>query len=95
MKSLYDLKQSPKQWHQKLDRVIMDYAFLVNEYGKFVYSKVMNDRYVILYLYVDETLIYEPKLEDILVVKDYLSKMFDTKDLGEADIILVLLKGLL
>ena len=92
MKSLYGLN---KHLHsQKIDKV-MHYGFSVNEYEKRIYSKMMNDRYVILYLYVDETLIYEPKLEDILVVKDYLSKMFDTKDLGEADIILVLLKGLL
>jgi len=46
----------------------------------------MNNRYMILCLYVDDIFIFGIKIEDILVVKDYLSK-FDM-DLGEANIIL-------
>jgi len=50
------------------------YGLSVNEYDKCVYFKVMKCRYVILCLYVDDILIFGTKLEDILIVKNYLSK---------------------
>ena len=65
--------------------MIVDYEFFVNEYDKFVYFKVMNNGYVILCLYVGDILIFGAKLEYIIVVKSYLSRKFDMKDLGEAD----------
>ena len=49
----------------------------MNEYDKWVYSSVMNDKYVILCPYMDDILIFGTKLEDLSIVKDYLSKKFD------------------
>ena len=43
---------------------------------------------VILYLYVDDILIFGTNIEVINDVKSFLSKSFDMKDLGEADVIL-------
>ena len=88
VKSLYGLKQAPKQWHQKFDKVIAQYGFTVNKHDKCVYTKVINNDYVILCLYVDDILIFGTTLELILKIKDYLSKNFDMKDLGLADMIL-------
>nr|GEU55726.1 zinc finger, CCHC-type [Tanacetum cinerariifolium] len=39
VKSLYELKQAPKQWHQKSDEVVLSSGFLLNQYDKCVYSK--------------------------------------------------------
>ncbi|GKB99788.1 zinc finger, CCHC-type containing protein [Tanacetum coccineum] len=39
VKSLYRLKQAPKQWHQKFDEVVLSSGFLLNQSDKCVYSK--------------------------------------------------------
>ena len=42
MKSLYDLKQAPKQWHEKFDQVILDYNFKINNMiNIYIIRKVM------------------------------------------------------
>ena len=43
---------------------------------------------VILCLYVDDILIFGTNIDAINEVKSFLSKSFDKKDLGEADVIL-------
>ena len=43
---------------------------------------------VILYLYVDDILIFDINIDVINEVKSFLSEKFDIKDLGEADTIL-------
>ena len=37
LKSLYGLKQVPKQWHEKFDRTLTSDGFVVNEADKCVY----------------------------------------------------------
>ncbi|GJS10359.1 zinc finger, CCHC-type containing protein [Tanacetum coccineum] len=39
VKSLYRLKQAPKQWHQKFDEVVSPSGFILNQSDKCVYSK--------------------------------------------------------
>ncbi|GJZ75160.1 zinc finger, CCHC-type containing protein [Tanacetum coccineum] len=39
IKSLYGLKQTPKQWHQKFDKVVLSNGYLLNQADKYVYSK--------------------------------------------------------
>ncbi|GJY52565.1 zinc finger, CCHC-type containing protein [Tanacetum coccineum] len=39
VKSLYGLKQVPKQWHQKFDEVVLSSGFLLNQSDKCVYRK--------------------------------------------------------
>ena len=50
---------------------------------------------VILCLYVDDILIFGTNIDAIKEVKSFLSKSFDMKDLGEADVIMniKLIKG--
>jgi hypothetical protein len=38
-KSLYVLKQTPKQWHEKLDRTLISVDFVVNETNTCVYYR--------------------------------------------------------
>nr|GEX23743.1 zinc finger, CCHC-type [Tanacetum cinerariifolium] len=39
IKSLYGLKQEPKQWHQKFDEVVLSNSYLLNQADKCVYRK--------------------------------------------------------
>ena len=52
VKSLYGLKQIPKQWHEKFDKVMKLNGFTINECDKRVYVKDTNNGYIIVCLYV-------------------------------------------
>nr|ABA98362.2 retrotransposon protein, putative, Ty1-copia subclass [Oryza sativa Japonica Group] len=88
LKSLYSLKQAPKQWHEKFDDTLISAGFVVNEVGKCVYYRYGGGEGVILCLYVDVILIFGTSLIVIEEVKDFLSKSFEMKDLGVTDVIL-------
>ena len=88
LKSLYGLKQAPKQWHEKFDRTLTSPGFVVNEVDKCVYYRYGGGEGVILCLYVDDILIFGSSLKVIEEVNEFLSKNFEMKDLGEADVIL-------
>ena len=87
LKSLYGLKQAPKQWHEKFDITMTSAGFVANEADRCVYYRYGGGG-VILCLYVDDILIFGTNLNVIEEVKDFLSKNFDMKDLGVADLIL-------
>nr|ABA96256.1 retrotransposon protein, putative, Ty1-copia subclass [Oryza sativa Japonica Group] len=88
LKSLYGIKQAPKQWHEKFDTTLTSVGFVVNVVDKCMYYRYGGGEGVILCLYVDDILIFGISLNVIEEVKDYLSKSFEMKDLGEADVIL-------
>ena len=87
-KSLYGLKQAPKQWHQKFDQVVLANGYIINESDKCIYSKFQNGKGVMICLYVDDMLIFGTSINEVEETKAFLSKNFDMKDLGEADVIL-------
>ncbi|WVZ74821.1 hypothetical protein U9M48_022948 [Paspalum notatum var. saurae] len=88
LKSLYGLKQGPKQWHEKFDTTLTSAGFAVNEADSCVYYRYGGGKGVILCLYVDDILIFGTDIDVINEVKSFLSTKFDMKDLGEADVIL-------
>jgi len=87
-KILYDLKQAPKQWHEKFDETMLSNGFKINESDKCIYVKHAAMGYVIVCLYVDDLLILGNNPAIIKSTKDMLSSRFDMKDLGQADVIL-------
>jgi hypothetical protein len=82
------LKQAPKQWHKKFDTTLTGAGFIVNETDRCVYYRHGGGQSVILCLYIDDILIFGTNIDIINEVKSFLSKSFDMKDLGEADVIL-------
>ena len=66
----------------------MSAGFTVNEADRCVYYRHGGGESVILCLYVDNILIFGTNIDVINEVKSYLSKSFDMKDLGEANVIL-------
>ena len=57
-KSLYGLKQIPKQWHEKFDSCMIENGYKSNECDKCIYSKSWNNLHVIISLYVEDMLIF-------------------------------------
>ncbi|GJZ35330.1 zinc finger, CCHC-type containing protein [Tanacetum coccineum] len=89
VKSLYGLKQEPKQWHQKFDEVVWSSGFHLNQSDKCVYSKFDDSgKGVIICLYVDDMLIFGTDQNQVDKTKKFLSSRFSMKDMGEADVIL-------
>jgi hypothetical protein len=88
LKSLYSLKQAPKQCHENFYRTLTSVGFVVNEADKCVYYRYGGGEGVILCLYVDETLVLGTSLDVIKETNDFLSNNFEMKDLGEVDVIL-------
>ena len=88
MKSLYGLKQTPKQWNEKFDNVMMSHDFKINECEKCVYVKDTKHGHVVVCLCIDYMLIVGSDDKIITSTKNMLNSRFDMKDLGLADIIL-------
>ncbi|KAG7558728.1 Integrase catalytic core [Arabidopsis thaliana x Arabidopsis arenosa] len=88
-KSLYGLKQSPRQWYKRFDSYMMELGYIRSPYDCCVYtSKLKDESYVYLVLYVDDMLIAAKQMCDIQRLKDLLSAEFEMKDLGAAKKIL-------
>ena len=88
IKSVYGLKQAPKQWHEKFDSVILEFGFEHNSADKCIYSKFTENYGVIICLYVDDMLIIGTNMLGVNDTKKYLSSRFQMKDLNEVDTIL-------
>ena len=58
-KSLYGLKQSPRQWYKKFDSFMLSQKYVRSEYDHCAYFKQFkNGIFIILVLYVDDILIF-------------------------------------
>ena len=70
-KSLYNLKQSPRQWYKRFDSFMISHNFRRCIYGSCVHFKRCDDdSFVYLLLYVDDMLIASKDKEKILEMKD-------------------------
>ncbi|GJX75815.1 zinc finger, CCHC-type containing protein, partial [Tanacetum coccineum] len=83
IKSLYGLKQAT------FDEVVLSNGYLLNQADKCVYSKFdETGKGVIIFLYVDDMLIFGTNQVQVDLTKEFLSSRFSMKGLGEADVIL-------
>ena len=88
-KSLYGLKQTPRQWYKKFKSVMGEQGYRKTTSNHCVFmQKFSNDDFVILLLYVDDILIVGRNVSRIDKLKKQLSKSFSMKDLGPAKKIL-------
>jgi len=89
VKSAYELKQAPKQWHQRFDEAVLSNGLQLNQSDKCLYS-IFDDsgNGVIICLYVDDMLIFGTNLRQVELTKEFLLSNFAMKDMGEADVIL-------
>ncbi|GJR75321.1 retrovirus-related pol polyprotein from transposon TNT 1-94 [Tanacetum coccineum] len=88
-KSLYGLKQSPRQWYKQFNKFMMESKYKRSKYDHCVYLKKLQDgSFVYLILYVDDMLIASQSSDEIEKLKTRLKNEFEMKDLGEAKMIL-------
>ena len=65
-KSSYGLKQAPRQWYLKFDRFMHDNGYRKCHLDHCVYFKRLDDdSYIILCLYVDDTLVVVSNMDHI------------------------------
>jgi hypothetical protein len=81
-KSLYGLKQSPRQWYKRFDSFMLSQKFRRSNYDSCVYLKVVYGSAIYLLLYVDDMLIAAKDKSEIAKLKAQLSSEFEMKDLG-------------
>ena len=62
--------------------------FKINQSDKCVYSNFCGDDGVIIFIYVDDMLIFGTNLKQVEDTKNFLSNNFTMKDMGEANVIL-------
>lgn len=83
-KSLYGLKQSPRQWYKRFDKFMMGQRYTRSKYDDCVYLRKLRDEsYIYLLLYVDDMLIASKNQGKIEKLKSHLSREFEMKDLDE------------
>ncbi|GAA0155218.1 transmembrane signal receptor [Lithospermum erythrorhizon] len=88
-KSLYDLKQAPRQWYKKFNSFMGEHGFTRTSIDHCVLTKELtNGKFIILLLYNDDMLIVGKDLGAINELKRQLKKAFEMKDLGSARYIL-------
>lgn len=87
-KSLYGLKQSPRQWYKRFDQFITSIGFERSNFDACVYIKRCGHSFMYLLLYVDDMLIAAKNMSDIDKLKVKLKTEFQMKDLGAAKKIL-------
>lgn len=89
-RSLYGLKQSPRQWYKRFDSFVLTIGFHRSKFDNCLYfqhNDASND-YLFLLLYVDDMLLVGSSPKWISDIKTSLNGEFDMKDLGNAKRIL-------
>ena len=94
-KSLYGLKQSPRNWNHVIDEWFKEYGFSVSEVDPCLYVKRSEPgrgrsetSILIVLLWVDDLIICGNSSEDIAEFKKAISGRFNMKDLGALSSIL-------
>lgn len=89
-RSLYGLKQSPRQWYIRFDTYVSSVGFVRSEFDHCLYFKRDDENAIVafLLLYVDDMLLIGHNMYVINDIKRSLSAEFEMKDLGHAKKIL-------
>ena len=80
-KALYVLKQAPRAWYERTDSYLMKLGFTRSEADLNLYFKVIDDKPLILVIYVDDLFLIgaDPLIHKC---KRELASEFEMKDLG-------------
>lgn len=84
LKSLYGLKQSPRQWNKKLNEFLYQYNFESNPADPCIFRGEVNGEEVLLALYVDNGLLAAKSKQTIDIILKNLKKNFEIT-IGKTD----------
>lgn len=82
-KSLYRLKQTPRQWNLKLTKALIDMGFAQSHYDYSLFTQNIGTDLLFILVYVDDLLITGSNLKLIQQTRKNLQHKFKMKDLGE------------
>jgi len=84
-RSLYGLKQSPRQWYKRFDSFMVGHDYTRSSHDSCVYYRQLSDgSFVYLLFYVNDMLITAKSMLEIKRLKSLLSDEFEMMDLGAA-----------
>ena len=83
LKSLYGLKQSPRQWYAELSKFLLDLGFTRSKADETFYFKL--DLWILVYV---DDLFIAGELSNITELKEQLASRFKMKDLGKLSLFL-------
>ena len=87
-KSIYGLKQASIQWYLEFNDTITSFGFHESTVDRCIYRKISGNKFIFLILYVDDILLAVNDLGILYETKDFLSKNFEIKDMGEASYVI-------
>ena len=87
-KSIYGLKQASRQWYIKFNTIITSFGFKENTVDRCIYQKISGSKFIFLVLYVDDILLAVNDLSIMHETKEFLTKNFEMKDMGEASYVI-------
>ncbi|GJS33604.1 ribonuclease H-like domain-containing protein [Tanacetum coccineum] len=82
-RSLYDLKQAPRQWNAKLTSTLIENDFSQSKSDYSLYTKSDKEVFLALLVYVDDIIITGNNFSEIEKFKVFLKSKFMIKDLGK------------
>ena len=83
MKSLYGLKQSPREWNLLLKQFFLSIGYTQMPSEPCIYTHREENNLVIVLIYVDDIIIASNNSSSTLKLKAQLASMFEMSDLGE------------
>ncbi|MCO5609585.1 hypothetical protein L7F22_063815 [Adiantum nelumboides] len=87
-KSIYGLKQSPRQWYQKFNAFMLAHGYTKFSCDANVYLRTGADSCLLVAIYVDDIILESGSLDAIHVAKLEFSTAFSMTDIGELKYIL-------
>ena len=82
-KALYGLRQAPRTWNEKLNRVLGELGFFKCSKEPALYHKRDKDQQLLVAVYVDDILVTGTSLSLIHGFKKGMSSRFEMSDLGK------------
>ncbi|GJU37394.1 ribonuclease H-like domain-containing protein [Tanacetum coccineum] len=82
-KSLYELKQAPRQWNAKLTQALIKHGFMQSKFDYSLFTKNSDNIFIILLVYVDDIVVTGNNVNEIENFKQILKSKFQIKDLGK------------
>lgn len=83
LKSIYGLKQSPRQWYQRFHQCMIDSGYIRFQSDRNVYSRHTQAMFLLLAIYVDDILLLSNSEQALQQAKDELHFNFSMSVMGK------------
>ena len=82
-RSLYGLKQSSRCWYQKLSSFLIDQGFIRIQSDYAIFIRRTATSLIIIAVHVDDLMMLASSKDEMIKIKEALSKIFEMTDCGE------------